>query len=127
PANAELGVIRVNRKATGTGLTAPHTLIVTGANSRVTIVEEFSSDDDDLVALPVVEVIPGPSAEVRYYAVHNWGANTRVFLNQRFAGTNRDAQFQNLQLVLGGAVIKGHLESSLIERGTASELLGLAY
>lgn len=127
PANAELGVIRVNRKATGSGLTAPHTLIVTGANSRVTIVEEFSSDDDDLVALPVVEVIPGPSAEVRYYAVHNWGANTRVFLNQRFAGTNRDAQFQNLQLVLGGAVIKGHLESSLIERGTASELLGLAY
>ena len=127
PANAEPGVIRLKRNVTGGGLTAPHTVIVTGANSRVTIVEEFTSDDAELVALPVVEVLPGASAEVRYYAIHNWGAKTKTFMHQRFAGTNRDATFQNLQLVLGGEVVKGHLESSLIERGSSSELLGVGY
>ena len=30
-------------------------------------------------------------------------------------------------MVLGGEVVKGHLESSLIERGTSSELLGVGY
>lgn len=127
PANAEVGAVRIARSATGGGLAAPHTLIVCGANSRVTVVEEYTSDDAALVALPVVELAPGPGSEIRYYAIHNWGGNAKVFVHQRFAGTQRDAQFQNLQLVLGGQVVKGHLESSLIERGTASELLGVGY
>jgi Fe-S cluster assembly protein SufD len=127
PANEEAGVARITRRIAGGGLATPHTLIVTGANSRVTIVEEFISDEAALVALPVVEIVPGAGAEVRYYAVHNWGANSKVFMHQRFAGTNRDASFQNLQVVLGGEVVKGHLESSLVERGTSSELLGVAY
>lgn len=127
PANAEVGAVRITRSATGGGLAAPHTLIVCGANSRVTVVEEYTSDDAALVALPVVELAPGPGSEIRYYAIHNWGGNAKVFVHQRFAGTQRDAQFQNLQLVLGGEVVKGHLESSLIERGTASELLGVGY
>ena len=127
PANEELGTVRITRRAIGGGLAAPHTLIVTGANSRVTIVEEFTSDEAALVALPVVEVVPGAGSEVRYYAIHNWGAQSKVFMHQRLAGTNRDAAFQNLQVVLGGEVVKGHLESSLIERGTSSELLGVGY
>ncbi len=128
PSNAELAApVRIKRTASGGGLATPHTLIITGANSRVTIVEEFTSDGSNIVALPVVEVAPGPGSEVRYYAIHNWGGNTKVFMHQRFAGTQRDAQFQNLQLVLGGEVVKGHLESSLVERGTASELLGVGF
>ncbi|MEJ5221667.1 MAG: SufD family Fe-S cluster assembly protein, partial [Tepidiforma sp.] len=46
---------------------------------------------------------------------------------QRMLGAERDAAFQNLQLVLSGRVVKGQMESSLIGRGTGSELLGLAY
>lgn len=128
PANLEAGSpVRIRRTMAGAQFAAPHTLIVTGANSRVTVVEEYASDDAEILAVPVAEVIPGPGSEVRSYVVHRWGAATRSFAYQRLLATERDAAFQNLQLVLAGRVVKGHLESSLVGRGTASELLGLAY
>ena len=126
-ANVEAAPVRITTKVSGEGVAAPHTLIVTGANSRVTVVEEFTSDGAGAVVLPAAEIIPGPSSEVRYYVIHRWGDKTRVFLNQRFLGTNDSAAVQNLQVVLGGEVVKGHLESSLIGRGSASELLGTTY
>ena len=129
PENAEpTEPIRIVSKIAGAGLGGPHTLIVTGANSRITVVEEFESTDDDAaVVLPVAEVIPGPGSEVRYYVVHRWGARTKVFANQLFLGRESDGAFRNLQIVLGGEIVKGHLESSLEGRGTTSELLGLTY
>jgi Fe-S cluster assembly scaffold protein SufB len=63
-------------------LATPHTLIVAGANSHVTIIEDCRSSDGDIVALPVVEILPGPGAEVRYIVLHRWGANTKVFGEQ---------------------------------------------
>lgn len=128
PANAELAQpVRLARSIAGAGLSTPHTLIVTGANSRVTVVEEYQSGEEPVVVLPAAEIIPGPGSEVRYYCIHRWGSNTKVFANQRFLGAAPDAQFQNLQVVISGEVVKGHLESSLEARGTTSELLGVGY
>jgi len=128
PANIEVAEpIRLVRSVSKAGVSTPHTLIVTGANSRVTVVQEYTSSDEAIVVLPVAEVLPGPGAEVSYYCVHNWGARTRVFAHQRFLGAEPDASFRNLHMVLGGEVVKGHLESTLQARGTASELLGVAY
>ncbi len=119
--------VRISWHVTGAGFAAPHTSIITGANARVTVVEEFTSSEDDIVVLPAAEIVPGPGAQVQHYVVHRWGGQTRVFLNQRFLGASRDAEYQGLQMVLSGAVIKGHLESTMQERGTASDLLGLIY
>ena len=105
-------------------LAAPHTLIVTGANSRVNIIEDYRSSDADIVVLPVVEVVPGPGSEVRYTALHRWGAETRVFSEQRLI-TERDAAFIGLNVVIGGKVVKGHVQASLEGRGSSSELFGL--
>ncbi|MCL6644417.1 MAG: SufD family Fe-S cluster assembly protein [Dehalococcoidia bacterium] len=128
PANAEPATpVRIRRSVSGAQLTTPHTVIVTGANSRVTVVEEYTSDEAEILAVPVAEIFPGPGSEVRYYVVHRWGPVTRSFGYQRMLGAERDAAFQNLQLVLSGRVVKGQLESSLVGRGTGSELLGLAY
>lgn len=128
PANAEpASPVRIRRTLGGQQFAAPHTVIVTGPNSRVTVVEEYSSDGADILAVPAAEVIPGPGSEVRYYVVHRWGPATRSFGYQRMLGAERDAAFQNLQLVLSGRVVKGQMESSLVARGTGSELLGLAY
>ncbi len=128
PANTEAASpVRIRRTVSGQQFAAPHTVIVTGPNSRVTVVEEYSSDGADILAVPVAEVFPGPGSEVRYYVVHRWGPSTRSFGYQRMLGAERDATFQNLQLVLSGRVVKGQLESSLLGRGAASELLGLAY
>jgi Fe-S cluster assembly protein SufD len=127
-ANAELAEpVRLAWTITGPGLAAPHTSIVTGANARLTVIEEFVSGDEDVVVLPATEIVPGPGSEVRHYVVHRWGANTRVFLNQRFYGKERDSALQSLHMVLAGAVVKGHLESTMEARGSSSELLGIAF
>ncbi len=128
PANSEVSEpVRIKRTFAGSQFAAPHTLIVTGANSRVTIVQEYFSSDDEMVVTPVVEIIPGPGSVIRLYSVHRWGPKTQVFENQRFLAESDGAELQSLNIVLGGQVVKSHLESSLIGRGTASELLGLGY
>lgn len=128
PAGVEVAEpIRIEWRVEKAGLSTPHTLIVTGANSRVSVVEEYTSTGDAVVALPVAEIIPGPGSQVSHYVVHNWGSKTKVLLHQRFLGRAEGAEFRNLHMVLGGEVVKGHLESTLEGRGTASELLGVAY
>ena len=107
-------------------LAAPHTLIVTGANSRVTVVEDCRSGDGEIIVVPVIEVIPGPASEVRYVTLHRWGAKTQVFSDQRLI-TDRDSAFWNLNLVTGGQVVKGHIECSLEGRGSSSELLAVTF
>ena len=119
--------VRISREyRTEKQLATPHTLIVTGANSRVTVVDEFRSGDADIVVLPAVEVVPGPGSEVRYITLHRWGTKTQVFSDQRLV-SERDSAFWNLNLITGGKVVKGHLESSLEGRGSSSELLGICF
>jgi Fe-S cluster assembly protein SufD len=119
--------IRIVRRFISAGqFAAPHTLIVTGENSHITVVEEYFSGEGETLVLPAVEVIPGPGSSVRYTAVHRWGSNTRVYIEQRMIGA-RDAAFTGLELVTGGKVVKGHLESSLSGRGSSSELYGLFF
>lgn len=127
PANAEPKhpVYILRDTQAGTQLATPHTIIVTGANSRVHVVEDFRSSDEDIVALPVAEIIPGEGAEVRYTVLHRWGKETQVFAEQRVLCTARDSAFVGFNFATGGKVVKGHLESSLEGRGSSSELYGL--
>ncbi|MCC7364477.1 MAG: SufD family Fe-S cluster assembly protein [Dehalococcoidia bacterium] len=124
--DAEIGEpVRIVRTLTAEKqLAAPHTLIVTEANSRVSVIEEYRSADGDIVVLPAVEILPGPGSEVRYTALHRWGNGTRVFAEQRTV-TGKDASVVSLSVVTGGQVVKSHIESSLVGRGSSSELLGL--
>lgn len=125
--NVEAGTIRISRSFGAAGsLVAPHTLIVTHDNSRVSVVEDFRSAEGDILALPVVEVVPGPGSEVRYTALHRWGSETRVFTEQTTV-TERDSAFIGLNVVVGGLVVKGHLHSSLEGRGSSSELYGACF
>jgi len=119
--------VRVLRSLVSGGqFAAPHTLIVTGANSRVSIVEEYTSGEGDILAFPAVEIFPGAGSEVRYTALHRWGANTRVFSEQRMV-SERDSAFIGTNVVASGKVVKAHIESSLTGRGSSSALYGLAF
>ena len=108
----------------GHQLGTPHTLVVTGANSRVHVLEDLRSGDGDIIVIPAVEILPGPGSEVRYTALHRWGAATKVFSEQRTV-TARDSAVVSLSLAIGGQVVKSHLTSSLEGRGSSSELFGL--
>lgn len=117
--------VRIVRQLDADGqLATPHTLIVTGANSHVTVVEDYRSSAADIIAIPAVEIVPGPGSQVRYIALHRWGRATRVFSEQRTV-TARDAAVVGLSVVTGGQVVKGHIESTIAGRGSSSELYGL--
>lgn len=107
-------------------LFAPHTLIVTGANSRLSVIEDCRSGDGRLVVLPVTEILPGPGSEVRYTVLHRWGARTWVFAEQRTV-TEQDAALVSLAVATGGRLVKVHVESSLVGRGSSSELYALTF
>ncbi len=126
-ANAEIAEpVRLTREFTEAGaLAAPHTLIAAGANSRLTVIEEYRSDDGPMAVLPAVELLAGPGAVISYTSLHRWGARTRVFAGQR-AVTERDADVRSLSLVTGGRLVKSHITSSLEGRGSSSEIYGLA-
>lgn len=126
PAGAEIaGQVRIVRDyEQGGQFAAPHTLIVTGANSRVSVVEDYRSGEGEILAVPAVEIIAGPGSHVTYTALHRWGAETRVFGEQR-ALPGRDASVVGMNVAIGGRVVKAHLESTLAERGSSSELFGL--
>lgn len=125
-ANAEITQpVRISRWFDGDRqIAAPHTLIVTGDNARLSVIEDCQSGDGDIVVLPAVELFPGPAAELRYTTLHRWGENTRVLGEQRTI-TERDSALTGLSLVTGGSVVKSHIESSLVGRGSSSELLAL--
>jgi len=126
PANVEVpGHVRIVRDLDQTGqFAAPHTLVVTGANARVSVIEDCRSGEGDILVAPVVELIAAPGSVIHYTVLHRWGAATRVFSEQR-AITDRDAAVVNVNMVVGGRVVKGHLESSLAGQGSASELYAL--
>ncbi|MGK2965952.1 MAG: SufB/SufD family protein [Tepidiformaceae bacterium] len=127
PANVEGDEpVQLTRSYSGANaLATPHTLIVTGANSRITVIDDYRSSDDDIVALPAVEIVPGPGAIVRYFALHRWGKQTRVFAEQRTLANAQDSGIVSFQLAVGGSIVKSHIESSLVGRGSSSALFGL--
>ena len=96
-----------------------------GPNSRLTVIEEYRSGDDQLAVLPAVEILVGPGAAVNYTSLHRWGSQTRVFAEQRTL-TERDAAVTSLSVVTGGRVVKSHITSSLTGRGSSSELYNLS-
>ena len=126
-ANAEIAEpVRLTREFTDAGaLATPHTLIVAGANSRLTLIEEYRSSDEPIAVLPAIELLVGPGAVVSYTSLHRWGARTRVFAEQR-ALTERDADVRSLSLVTGGRLVKSHITSSLEGRGSSSEIYGIS-
>lgn len=105
-------------------LATPHTVIVTGRHARLTVIEECSSSDDPMTVLPIVEILPGPGAEVRYTMLHRWGAETKVFADQRTI-TAPDSAITSLSIATGGALVKSHVTSTLEGRGSSSEIFGL--
>ncbi|GAB4324965.1 MAG: Fe-S cluster assembly protein SufD [Dehalococcoidia bacterium] len=122
-ANAEIAepawIVRDYREAGQ--LATPHTLIVTGANSRLTVVEDFRSNEAEILAVPIAEIFVGEGSVVRYITLHRWGAQTRVFGGQK-AITERDAEFAGMAMVTGGLIVKEHVESAISGRGSGSEL-----
>ncbi len=109
-------------------LLSPHTLIVAGEQSRVTLVELSASREADARTLinHAVELIPKPGARIRYVNLEDWGRNVWELGVVRTLA-QRDSTVHTLMVAFGAGLVKTNVESRLVGPGATSEMLGVMF
>jgi Fe-S cluster assembly protein SufD len=104
----------------------PHTLVVAGENSRVTVVEYFGSatDTEAQFAVGANDLYAGHGSHLTYVGKQDWSRDTLSFqLNSTIV--RRDARVQSLNLHLGARQARHESLSQLQAPGAFSEMLAL--
>jgi Fe-S cluster assembly protein SufD len=105
----------------------PHTLIIVGENSKVTVIDRFESADDQEpgFACGVNDLILEAGAKLTYVNVQNWSRQTLAFqINSTVVG--RDASAINMALNLGSRYARTESVSRLVGEGGRSDMLALS-
>ncbi|HEX6310165.1 MAG TPA: Fe-S cluster assembly protein SufD [Acidimicrobiia bacterium] len=114
----------------GSGLASfPHTLVLAGESSEVTVLDRFSSPDvigGGHLVDAVVELLVGDDARVRYLSVQEHGPHTWQIALQR-AHVGRDATLRSSAVALGGDYARLRSESLLTGEGGESDLLAVYF
>ena len=104
----------------------PHTLIVTGENAQVTVVDHHGSLRDESCAnIAVADFVAGNGSRITYVSAQEMSLSSRA-LNISSTTVGRDASVKALQLHLGAAFSRNETVSDLIGEGARSEMLGVA-
>jgi Fe-S cluster assembly protein SufD len=118
--------ILVTYVAQGAGAAVfPHTLVVAGENSKVTVVDHFiSADGSAHLACGANDLYAAHGAQITYVAAQHWSRESESF---QFNSTvvRRDARVQSLNLHLGGRQARHESLSQLQAPGAFSEMLAL--
>jgi Fe-S cluster assembly protein SufD len=105
----------------------PHTLVVAGRESEVTLVDRYVSPDlGRALSDAVVEMHLGAGAHVRYVSLQEWGEGVTHLGVQR-ARLSRDSELRAVAVGFGGSLARAEAESALEEPGAASEMLGVFF
>ncbi len=103
----------------------PHTLIVSEARSKATVVDCFrTADDQPALACGVNDLVVGDGAKLNYVAVQEWSRDATAFhLNSTTVG--RDATCLGMQVNLGGRFVRGESYSRMVAEGARSDMLSV--
>jgi Fe-S cluster assembly protein SufD len=130
PRNVEVAEpIRVTYQLPAGGqVILPRTLIVTEANSRVTVVEQYRSDDLDSygAVVPVAELFANNGSEIRFISLQTLGRNAYQIGMQR-AIVGNDARVWWLAGAVGANVQHTDMEVALQGNGSALEWYGFTF
>ncbi len=105
----------------------PHTLIVAGENSKVTVVDFLASTNEEGVGLAcgLNDLLVGPGAKVDYVCLQQWGKQVTSFqLNS--TRVEKDGEARSLFVNLGAAYARQESRSTMAGSGARSEMLGLS-
>ena len=108
------------------GSTFPHTLLIAGENSKVTLVDYFESADSQTpgFACGVNDLFVEAGAQLNYICVQNWSRKTLSFqINSTVVG--RDARATGMTLNLGSAYARSESVSHLAGEGSRSDMLAV--
>ncbi len=104
----------------------PHTLIVTGENAQVTVLDHHGSlRDESCASIAVADFVAGNGSRITYVSAQEMSLSSRA-LNISSTTVGRDASVKALQLHLGAAFSRNETVSDLIGEGARSEMLGVA-
>jgi Fe-S cluster assembly protein SufD len=127
PANVEVALpIEIFHWAEGANASIfPHTLIVCGENSKVTVVDHFrSADGQPAFACAVNDLHLERGAKLHYVAVQEWSNETvAIHINSTIVG--RDATSTGFTANFGGGFVRGESLSRLIGEGARSEMFSI--
>ena len=103
----------------------PHTLVICGENSRVTVLDRFQSADGlRAFACGVNDLHLAPGARLTYVAVQEWSRDSLAFhLNSTIV--DRDAVCTSLTANFGGGTVRGESLSRLIGERSRSEMYSI--
>lgn len=103
----------------------PHTLIVCGENSKVTVIDHFkSADQKRAFACGVNDLHLERGAQLTYIAVQEWAKESLAFhINSTIV--DRDATSTALNINFGGGFVRGESLSRMTGEGARSVMLSL--
>jgi Fe-S cluster assembly protein SufD len=106
----------------------PRTLVITEANSRVTVIEEFLSEDFESYGLvvPVAELFANDGSEIRFVSLQTLGENAYQLGAQR-AIAEKDARVWWLAGAVGSSVQHVDMQVNLQGNGSALEWYGFSF
>ncbi len=105
-------------------LALPRTAVHCGKFSKSTMIETFTSDQEELLAAPLVDIVVEEGARLKYVLVQQWGPNTTSVPTFR-ARLEKDSHLEILYIGLGGKITKLFGTSDLEGVNCKSEVLGL--
>ncbi|MEK7952929.1 Fe-S cluster assembly protein SufD [Luteolibacter soli] len=105
----------------------PHTLIVTGANAKVRVVDYFQSADESAAGLCVAvnDLIAGEGSKLDYVAIQAFNENTRV-IQVNETGAAKDASTTGFILNTGAAWARNESLCRLEGEGSRSDMLSVS-
>lgn len=103
----------------------PHTLIVTGEHSKVSVIDHHCSlRNESCASIAVADFVAGTGSRITYVSSQEMSLSSRA-LNISSTTVGRDASVKALQLHLGAAFSRNETVSDLVGEGARSEMLGV--
>jgi Fe-S cluster assembly protein SufD len=104
----------------------PHTLVVTGANAKVRVVDYFQSVGDEAgLAIAVNDLNAGPGSKLDYVAIQAFNEKTKV-IQVNETGVSKDAAAIGFILNTGAAWARNESLSRLEGEGARSDMLSVS-
>ena len=105
----------------------PHTLVVTGANSKVRVVDYFQSAHETPPGLCIAfnDLCAGPGSKLDYLAIQAFNERTKV-IQINDTGVERDASATGFVLNTGAAWARNEAMSRLTGEGARSDMLSVS-
>ena len=119
----------VQHESGGSGVASfPHTLVVTGADAEVSVLERFDSfdDDEEHLTVPVTELVVGDASRLSYLGMQDHGHRVWQIALQR-ARVGQDATLRSSAVALGGDYARLRSEALLAGPGASSEMVAVYF